>query len=68
MNYELFMENAPVMLYHIPAKIYKCALQATHVTTLGWLFGTHEDVPPPQLEQLLHEATHHLAPPTFTPI
>jgi len=55
MDYDVFMENACLMLMDVRAKLFKRPLQAPHVTCLGWLVGSHGDMSLPPLEQLLQE-------------
>ncbi len=55
MEFEDFMENARVMLPDVHAKLYKRPLQAPHVTCLGWLLGSHDDLALSPLETLLQE-------------
>ena len=62
MDYALFMLSAGVMLEDLPARIDKRSLQVPHITPLGWLFGSHEDVSIPVLEQVLNDAVSRLAP------
>jgi len=51
-----------VMLEDIPACIYKCSIQVPHIASLGWLFGSHENVSVPVLEQVLNDMVANLAP------
>jgi len=62
MDFGLFMQSTGVMLEDIPARIDKRSLQVPHITPLGWLFGTHEDVSIPVLEQVLNDVAARLAP------
>ena len=55
MDFDVFMENARVMLPDAHAKLYKRLLQAPHVTCIGWLLGSHDDLALPPLERLLQE-------------
>jgi len=50
------------MLEEIPACIYKHSLQVFHSTSLGWLFGLHNDILISIFEQLLQEIVANLAP------
>jgi len=50
------------MLEDITAQIYKCSIQVHHISSLGWLFGSHEDVSLPVLEQVLNDTIASLAP------
>jgi len=68
MDYDKFMSSVTVMLADIPAKIYKRLIQVPHITTLGWLFGMHEDLSLPSLESLLQDTTKLLAPNQSPPI
>jgi len=61
MEYEVFMENARLMLTDVHAKLFKRPLQAPHVTSLGWLVGSHGDMSLPPLEQLLQDTISQIA-------
>jgi len=43
MDNDKFMSSTMAMLEDVPARIYKHSLQVPHITSLGWLFGMHED-------------------------
>jgi len=45
MDLDAFMQSTMVMLADIPAKIFKHTLQVPHITSLGWIFGTHKILP-----------------------
>jgi len=62
MDFDLFMQSAGMMLEDIPAHINKRSLQVPHITPLGWLFGSHEDISIPILEQVLNDTITRLAP------
>jgi len=61
MEYNHFMESATVMLEDVPAKLYKHTLQVPHITPLGWLFGTHEEVSLQSFKLLLNNVVSALA-------
>jgi len=50
-----------MMLEDVLAKIYKHSIQVLHNTSLGWLFGMHEDFLLPSFETLLHDTIKLLA-------
>jgi len=52
-DFDIFMENARVMLSDFPAWLYKRALQVARITTIGWLFTSHKDLSLPSLEEYL---------------
>jgi len=62
MDYDKFVLSVTIMLEDIPAKIYKHSIQVPHITSLGWLFGMHEDLLLPSFESLLHDTIKLLAP------
>jgi len=62
MDFDLFMQSAGAMLEDILARIDKRSLQVPHITPLGWLFGSHEDISIPVLEQVLNNIVACLAP------
>jgi len=68
MDIDAFMHSASSMLTDIPAKIFKWTLQVPHITTLSWIFGTHENFAIKDFEQLLQDAATHLAPNQFPPV
>jgi len=53
------------MLADIPEKIFKHSLQVPHITSLGWIFGTHKNFAIKDFEQLLQDAAARLAPNQF---
>jgi len=61
MDQDAFMQSTSSMLADIPAKIYIRTLQVPHVTTLGWIFGTHENFAIKDFKQLLQDVAAHLA-------
>jgi len=68
MDPDAFMQSAMSMLTDIPAKIYKHTLQVPHITSLGWIFGTHEHFALKDFEQLLQDAAAQLAPNQAPPV
>jgi len=61
MDLDMFMQSATAMLADIPAKIFKWTLQVPHITSLGWIFGTHENFSIKDFEQLLNDVATQLA-------
>jgi len=56
MDFDAFMQSASSMLSDILAKIFKCSLQVPHITSLGWIFGTHKNFAIKDFKQLLQDA------------
>jgi len=65
-DYNLFLENARVMLEEFPTRLYRKPLQAAQTMTIGWLFSSHEDMSLPNLSQLLNSQICHLNPVSTT--
>jgi len=62
MDPDAFMQSALSMLTNIPTKIFKRTLQVPHITSLGWIFGTHENFAIKDFKQLLPDTAAQLAP------